>query len=181
MILAYYRLEKFEDAGRSMRRMLTFAEKFRMDNPLTKCGAEVYQPNQPINLCYDTLGPAAAFMRGLFEYRYDAAGLTLSPRLPPSITRLEQLDPVRFGTKQVFLSSKGLGAITGVKVNGRRWKQFDRESVFLPYDKTPRSPGSNCSLETPKKTRRSGRGKNSSRGYACHPAKGRSSRLNLPA
>ena len=107
MILAYYRLEKFEDARRSMRRLLTFAEKFRMDNPLTKCGAEVYQPNQPINLCYDTLGPAAAFMRGLFEYRYDAAGLTLLPRVPPGITRLEQLDPVRFGTKQVFLSTRG--------------------------------------------------------------------------
>jgi len=137
MILAYYRLEKFEDARRSMRRLLTFAEKFRMDNPLTKCGSEVYQPNQPINLCYDTLGPAAAFMRGLFEYRYDAAGLTLTPQLPPSITRLEQLDPVRFGTKQVFLSSMGHGAITGVKVNGRRWKQFDGASVFLPYDKTP--------------------------------------------
>ncbi len=137
MILAYYRLEKFEDARRSMRRLLTFAEKFRMDNPLTKCGSEVYQPNQPINLCYDTLGPAAAFMRGLFEYRYGAAGLTLTPRLPPSITRLEQLDPVRFGTKQVFLSSRGLGAVTGVKVNGRRWKQFDSGSVFLPYDKTP--------------------------------------------
>jgi hypothetical protein len=32
MVLAYYRLEKFEDARRSMRRLLTFAEKFRMDN-----------------------------------------------------------------------------------------------------------------------------------------------------
>ena len=137
MILAYYRLEKFEDARRSMRRLLTFAEKFRMDNPLTKCGSEVYQPNQPINLCYDTLGPAAAFMRGLFEYRYDAAGLTLTLRLPPSITRLEQLDPVRFGTKRIYISSKGLGAVTGVKVNGRKWKQFDSGSVFLPYDKTP--------------------------------------------
>ena len=137
MILAYYRLEKFEDARRSMRQLLTFAEKFRMDNPLTKCGSEVYQPNQPINLCYDTLGPAAAFMRGLFEYRYDAAGLTLTLRLPPSITRLEQLDPVRFGTKRIYISSKGLGAVTGVKVNGRKWKQFDSGSVFLPYDKTP--------------------------------------------
>jgi hypothetical protein len=137
MILAYYRLEKFEDARRSMRRLLTFAEKFRMDNPLTKCGSEVYQPNQPINLCYDTLGPAAAFMRGLFEYRYDAAGLTLSPRLPPGITRLEQLDPVRFGAKQVFLSTRGSGGITGVKINGRTWRRFDNGSVFLPYDKTP--------------------------------------------
>ena len=77
MVLAYYRLGKFEDARRSMRQLLTFAERFRMDNPLTKCGSDVYQPNEPINLCYDSFGPAAALMRGLFEYLYRADGLTL--------------------------------------------------------------------------------------------------------
>jgi len=40
-----------------MLRLLTFAERFRMDNPLTKCGSDVYQPNVPINLCYDTFAP----------------------------------------------------------------------------------------------------------------------------
>src|SRR5665213_1810775 len=70
MMLAYYRLGKFEDARRSMRRLLTFAERFRMDNPLTKFGSDVNQTNHPINLCYDTFAPAAAFMRGLFEYLY---------------------------------------------------------------------------------------------------------------
>lgn len=137
MVLGYYRLGKFEDARRSMQRLLTFAERFRMDNPLTRCGSEVYQPNQPINLCYDTFGPAAAFMRGLFEYLYRADDLTLVPHVPPSITELEQLDPVRFGTKQILLSTVGSGPITAVKVNGRKWRQFDRTSVFLPYGKTP--------------------------------------------
>ena len=126
MILAYYRLGKFEDARRSMRQLLTFAERFRMDNPLTKFGSDVYQPNQPINLCYDTFGPAAALMRGLFEYLYRADGLTLMPHIPPAITELEQLDPVRFGSKRIFLSTVGTGPITAVKVNGRKWKQFDR-------------------------------------------------------
>jgi hypothetical protein len=137
MVLAYYRLGKYEDARKSMRRLLTFAEKFRMDNPLTHRGSEVYQPNQPINLCYDTFGPAAAFMRGLFEYLYRADGLTLVPHVPDTITELEQLDPVRFGQKELFLSVAGSGPITRVKVNGRTWKQFDPHSVFLPYDKTP--------------------------------------------
>jgi hypothetical protein len=137
MVLAYYRLGKFEDTRRSMRQLLTFAERFRMDNPLTKCGSDVYQPNQPINLCYDTLGPAAAFMRGLFEYLYRADGLTLVPHIPPAITELEQRDPVRFGNKRILLSTVGTGPITGVKVNGRKWKQFDRATVFLPYEKTP--------------------------------------------
>ena len=137
MILAYYRLGQFEDARRSMRRLLTFAERFRMDNPLTKCGSDVYQPNQPINLCYDTFGPAAAFMRGLFEYLYRADGLTLLPHIPPSIDELQQLDPVRFGQKKLFLTTFGHGPVTGVRINGRKWKDFDAASVFLPYDKTP--------------------------------------------
>jgi hypothetical protein len=120
-----------------MRRLLTFAERFRMDNPLTQCGSDVYQPNEPINLCYDTFGPAAAFMRGLFEYLYRSDGLTLLPHVPASITELEQLDPIRFGGKKLFLATFGRGPITAVRVNGRKWKQFDAASVFLPYDKTP--------------------------------------------
>lgn len=137
MVLAYYRLGKFEDARKSMRRLLTFAERFRMDNPLTKCGSDVYQPNEPVNLCYDSFGPAAALMRGLFEYLYRADGLTLVPHVPPGITELEQLDPVRFGNKRIRLSTVGAGPITAVRVNGRKWKQFDGATVFLPYSKTP--------------------------------------------
>jgi len=139
MVLGYYRLGKFEDARRSMQQLLTFAERFRMDNPLTKCGSDVYQPREPINLCYDSFGPAAALMRGLFEYLYRADGLTLVPHVPPSITELEQCDPVRFGTKRVFLSTVGAGPITTVRVNGRKWKEFDEAKVFLPYNKTPRA------------------------------------------
>ena len=45
-----------------------------MDNPLVKFGSEVYQPNQPINLCYDSLGPPAALIRGLFEHSTTPTG-----------------------------------------------------------------------------------------------------------
>jgi hypothetical protein len=78
-------------------------------------------------------------MRGLFEYLYRADGLTLVPHIPPSITELEQLDPVRFGSKKLFLSVKGSGPITGVTVNGKKWKSFNAESAFLPFDKTPKN------------------------------------------
>ena len=70
MILAYYRLGKYEDARRSMQKLLTFARRFRMDNPLTDFGNDVYQPKQPINITYDAFGPPAALIRGLFEYLY---------------------------------------------------------------------------------------------------------------
>ncbi len=137
MILAYYRLGKFEDARRSMRRLLTFADRFRLDNPLTHRGSEVYQPNQPINLCYDSFAPAAAMVRGLFEYLYHADGLTLIPHVPPGITELEQRFPIRFGQKQIWLSLAGRGPITEVRLNRQRWKQYDAQSVFLPYDEVP--------------------------------------------
>jgi hypothetical protein len=137
MILAYYRLGKYEDARRSMRRLLTFARRFRMDNPLTRFGSEVYQPKEPINLCYDSFGPAAALIRGLFEYLYRAGGLTLRPYIPPGIHELEQRFPIRFGRKRLYLSTVGSGPISAVTVNGRRWRSFDRQSIFLPYDETP--------------------------------------------
>ena len=137
MILGYYRLGQFDDARRSLRQLLTFAERFRMDNPLVKFGSDVYQPGQPINLTYDAFGPPAAFVRGLFEYLYRADGLTLLPHIPPGITRLEQRFPIRFGTNQIFLATVGQGPITEVRLNGKAWKQFDSKSVFLPYDKIP--------------------------------------------
>ena len=137
MVMAYYRLGKHEDARRSMKQLLTFARKFRMDNPLTKCGSDVYQPREPINLCYDTFGPAAALVRGLFEYLYRADGLTLLPHIPPGITRLEQHFPIRFGTKRLYLATTGSGPITAVSVNGKPWAAFDAKSVSLPYGETP--------------------------------------------
>ena len=137
MVLGYYRLGKYEDARRSMQQLLTFARRFRMDNPLVEFGSKVYQPKQPINLCYDTFAPAAAFVRGLFEYLYRADGLTLIPHVPPGITRLEQRFPIRFGAKKLYLSTVGTGPITGVWVNGDGWPHFDGGSVLLPYEDTP--------------------------------------------
>ena len=137
MILAYYRLGKYEDARRSMQKLLTFARRFRMDNNLTDFGNDVYQPKQPINITYDAFGPPAALIRGLFEYLYRAEGLTLVPHIPPGISELQQLDPIRFGNKQLYLSTVGSGPITSVRVNGKLWRKFDGNSVSLPYAATP--------------------------------------------
>ncbi len=137
MILGYYRLGKHEDIRASMKRLLTFARRFRMDNPLTKFGSDVYQPDQPINLTYDAFGPPAAMIRGLFDYIYTADGLQLFPHIPHSITELKQCFPVRFGNKKIYLSTVGTGDITSVLVNEKQWEFFDRKSVFLPYEKLP--------------------------------------------
>lgn len=137
MMLGYYRLGQFNDARRSMLQLLGFAERFRMDNPLVKCGSAVYQPHQPINLTYDAFGPPAAFVRGLFEYLYRADDLTLRPHIPPGLTRLEQRFPVRFGAKQLYLATVGTGPITTVTLNGKPWTRFQKDSVSLPYEALP--------------------------------------------
>jgi hypothetical protein len=137
MILAYYRLGDFDAARRSMEAMLRFAGQFRMDNPLSGEGSEVYQPAQPINLTYDAFGPSAALLRGLFEYLYRADSLTLVPHIPPGITEIEQLDPVRFGSKRLTLTVAGQGPITEVRVNGTSLPHHDATSVTLPYAALP--------------------------------------------
>ena len=137
MVMAYYRTGRHDDARRSMQALLKFARQFRLDNPLVEFGGAVYQPREPINLCYDSFGPGTALLRGLFEYLYTADGLTLLPHVPPRITRLEQHFPVRFGSKKVYLATSGSGPVTGVTVNGLAWTQFDARSVTLPSGQTP--------------------------------------------
>ena len=53
MIMGYYRLGKYNDARRSMKKILDYARCFRMDNNLVDFGNAVYQPKQPINCVYD--------------------------------------------------------------------------------------------------------------------------------
>lgn len=137
MILAYYRLGKFADASRSAQQILSFARIFRMDNPLTNFGADVYQPGELINCVYDAWGAPAAMVRGLFEYLYAADGLTLIPHIPREITRLEQRFPIRFGVKRLFLQTCGCGPVSGVWVNDLPWNSFDGTSVYLPYNTCP--------------------------------------------
>ncbi|GIV18648.1 MAG: hypothetical protein KatS3mg023_0399 [Armatimonadota bacterium] len=137
MIMAYYRLGKYEDARRSMKRLLDFARRFRLDNPLVKFGSDVYQPGEPINITYDAFGPPAAMVRGLFEYLYRADGLTLIPHIPAGITELHQRFPVRLGKKRLYLSAVGQGSVHRVLVNGKDWQWHDETSVFLPEGHTP--------------------------------------------
>jgi hypothetical protein len=137
MIMAYYRVGQYDDARRAMKQMMTFARRFRLDNPLVKFGSEVYQPGEPINITYDAFGAPAALIRGLFEYLYRADGLTVVPHIPSGIARLEQKFPIRFGTKRLYLAVAGQGPITAVRVNGQNWPSFDSDSVFLPYASTP--------------------------------------------
>ena len=86
-IMSYYRLGEHEDARTSMKKLMTFARRFQMDNPLKNFGATPWFDKEPINLCYDSFGPPAAMIRGLFEYLYRADGLTLLPHIAHRVPR----------------------------------------------------------------------------------------------
>jgi hypothetical protein len=137
MIMAYYRVGHPEDARASMKQLMKFADAFKMDNPLVDFGAAPDQPDQPINLTYDAFGIPAAMIRGLFEYQYKADRLVLIPHVPPTIKTLRQHDPIRFGTKKVFIETIGTGPIAGVSINGEPWAHFTPEQITLPADSTP--------------------------------------------
>jgi hypothetical protein len=103
-IMAYYRVNATEDAFRSTQYLIErFGRSWRMDNPLPDFGREVYQPNDPINLTVDAFGAPAAFIRGLFEYLYAAATLTILPHLPCTLMSLTQQFPIRWGEWSYFL------------------------------------------------------------------------------
>jgi hypothetical protein len=139
MILAYSRLNKFDDIRASMNHLIEdFAKKLRMDNPLTEQGNNVYQPNLPINITYDAFGPPAAMIRGVFEYLYTAQNLDLIPHLPDSITSFEQLDPIRFGNKRIWIRVLGTGPITSATLNDHKpCKRVTDKLVTLAHDEIP--------------------------------------------
>jgi hypothetical protein len=137
MILAYYRTGQFDDARRSMEQILKFARQFRMDNPLTDFGNAVYQPTQPINITYDAFAIPAAMVRGLFEYLYKSDRLVLVPHLPAGVVHLEQKDPIRFGTKKVYITTTGSGHVSAVTVNNNVWTEHNEREITLPYEALP--------------------------------------------
>jgi hypothetical protein len=137
MQLGYYRVGAWQDAVAGFKRMLALSPVFRMDNPLTDFGADLYQPKEPINVVYDSWGAPGGFLRGLFEYLYTADSLTLIPHIPPGITQLEQHFPVYFGDNRVYITVNGNGPVTSVLVNGNAYGEFDAQSIKLKLSPAP--------------------------------------------
>ena len=137
MQLGYYRVGAYTDAKAGFKRILKLSPVFRMDNNLTNFGADLYQPDEPINVVYDSWGAPGGFLRGLFEYWYSADDLTLIPHIPTGITQLRQNFPVYFGNNRVYITVNGNGPITSVTVNGEEHQGFDDQSVKLNLSPEP--------------------------------------------
>ncbi len=137
MLIGYYRTGAYHDARSCFEKILNLAYQFKMDNPMTDFGAQLYQPTLPINIVYDSWGAPGGFLRGLFEYIYSADGLTLIPHIPTGITRLEQKFPIYYGNNRIYITVSGNGPITSVTVNGKKHTAFDSKSIKLNLSADP--------------------------------------------
>lgn len=86
----------------------------------------------------DNFAIPAATIRGLFDCDYRSDRLILRPRVPGSITRYVQKEPIHFGNKQIFLSCENAGPIVkSVKVNGNAFGVSSPNEVTLLYNDLP--------------------------------------------
>lgn len=144
-ILGYYRVGAFEDVRRSADRAMKWAKEFRMDDHLTQRGENTN------NLWYDVAGKSlvtvsvdsfaipAATIRGLFDYEYRSDRMVLRPRVPPSITEYVQKEPIRFGTKSLYISCRNGGSkVTSALVNGNPITLESPDTVVLMYEELPK-------------------------------------------
>lgn len=145
-ILMYYRLGKFEDIRRSASRAMKWAKDFRMDAPWSQFGENTNNPWSDtgkfhvggVSVMIDNFAIPAATIRGLFDFDYRSDRLILRPRVPGSITRYTQKQPVRFGDRRLYLSCRNGGPnVKSVKVNGRAVNVNSSDEVVLMYNELP--------------------------------------------
>jgi hypothetical protein len=86
-------------------------------------------------------GAFGMLFRGIFDFRVTATALTMRPRLPRGVERMEIDWPVGYGSKQLWFSiEEGPGKRWDVRVNGKGWATVDQESpVEFAHEKLPRN------------------------------------------
>ncbi len=145
-ILMYYRLGKFEDIRRSAVRAMKWAKDFRMDAPWSQQGENINNPWSDsgkfrvggVAVMVDNFAIPAATIRGLFDYDYRSDKLILRPRIPGTITKFVQNEPVRFGEKKLYLSCLNGGPhIKSVTINGKPVAVSSSKEVDLFYENLP--------------------------------------------
>ena len=147
-ILMYYRMGKFEDVYRSAIRAMKWSKDFRMDQPFTQRGENTannwYDEGQWLHgdgvaVMADNFAIPAATIRGLFDYEYKSDRLILRPRIPGSITRYSQKEPIRFGDKKIWLTCRNGGPrIKEVRIDGKTIKTGSGDEVVLYYNQLPK-------------------------------------------
>ena len=142
----YYRLGKFEDIRRSAIRAMKWAKDFRMDAPWSQWGSNAENPwsdtgNHKVGgvaVMIDNFAIPAATIRGLFDCDYRSDRLILRPRIPGSISKYIQKEPILFGEKKIFLSCiNGGPQIKSVSLNGNLLAIKKTGELELTYNILP--------------------------------------------
>ena len=145
-ILMYYRLGKFEDIRRSASRAMKWAKDFRMDAPWSQRGENTHNSWSDsgqfrvggVAVMIDNFAIPAATIRGLFDLDYKADCLILRPRVPGSITRYNQKQPILFGGKKLYLACLNGGPkVKSAKINGKTLKTNSADEIVLLYSDLP--------------------------------------------
>ena len=145
-ILMYYRLGKFEDIRRSATRAMKWAKDFRMDAPWAQWGSNSENPwsdtgNHKVGgvaVMIDNFAIPAATIRGLFDCDYRSDRLIFRPRIPGSISKYTQKEPILFGEKKIFLSCVNGGPhLKSVTLNGRALSLKSLREFELNYNALP--------------------------------------------
>ena len=145
-ILMYYRLGKFEDIRRSATRAMKWAKDFRMDAPWSQSGENsnnIWSDSGQfrvggVAVMIDNFAIPAATIRGLFDCEYRSDCLILRPRIPGSITRYAQKEPIRFGEKRLYLSCLNGGPkIKSLKINGKPVNIKSSDEIVLLNNELP--------------------------------------------
>jgi hypothetical protein len=146
-ILMYARLGKYDDIWRSAVRALKWAKDFRMDQPFTQRGENTHNNwydegewlhGNGVAVMADNFAIPAATIRGLFGYEYRADRLILKPRIPGSIEKLTQKEPIRFGEKEIYLAIRNGGTrIKSCRINGKHYPVASPEEIALVYSDLP--------------------------------------------
>ena len=79
-----------------------------------------YTPEAAGTYYIDGFGALGGWLRGIFEVRYGADTVALSPHLPENMSSYVQNLPYYWGNKELYLKVTGTGStVTGLKVNGQ--------------------------------------------------------------
>ena len=133
MIMGYYRVGAFADIMKSVGRLLEGLRNNICYDIASNWGEVEMYPDRPGGKL-DGFGVPGAALRGLFEYIYHAGSLEIIPHMPQDVEYYEQLQPVRFGDKKVYMIVEGSGSsVTEAWCEDRKLNIDDRGAFEINY------------------------------------------------
>lgn len=148
-ILAYQKLNAWEDAFKSADVYMRWAQEYRQDSPISQWGHNTKNPwqreneehtkcDRPVSVMVDNFAPITCLLRGLFDYTADADGLYLTPHVPAEISELTQHEPIYFNGCRLYVTYRGGDLPVRAVLNGRELAVDAKGRICIPAELLPR-------------------------------------------